>query len=365
MFDVATFTPSSEEDLSYFLRDRHAPVSVKGGGTKPIGDSAGDLISTSKLSGIAVYEPGALTLVAGAGTPIADIEATLAKENQRLAFEPMDYRTILGAGDMPTLGGVVATNTSGPRRIQAGACRDFCLGVRFVDGAGNIVSNGGRVMKNVTGYDLVKLMSGSWGTLGVMTEVSLKVLPIPETQATVFVEVGLPSDAVAAMSAALGSPFDVTGAAYINGQVAIRVEGFENSVSYRCGQLQDRLSKFGEINIELGDQGTWDAVRDVSAFDDPTQDLWRISIKPTDGPSIINALPGAAMMDWGGGLIWVQVPSGTDVRRGMQAVNGHALCVRGPREWAFAPLPPAQSGLQNGIRAKFDPKEILNQGCLM
>ncbi|WP_333714723.1 FAD-binding protein, partial [Yoonia sp.] len=154
-------TPKTEEELAQMIAGANGPLRIQGGGTRAIGHAMGEVLSTSALAGISLYEPGALTIVAGAGTPVAEIEKTLAAENQRLAFEPMDHRALLGTTGTPTLGGLAAANVSGPRRISVGACRDFMLGVRFVDGAGTIVKNGGRVMKNVTGYDLVKLMAGS------------------------------------------------------------------------------------------------------------------------------------------------------------------------------------------------------------
>jgi glycolate oxidase FAD binding subunit len=178
-------TPNSEAELAQIVADAKAPLAIHGGGTRGVAVD-GDALSTANLSGIELYEPGALTIVVKAGTPVAEVDAALAIEGQRLAFEPMDHRGLLGATGTPTMGGLIAANISGPRRIQAGAARDFALGVRFVDGRGEIIKNGGRVMKNVTGYDLVKLMSGSHGTLGVLTEVSLKVLPMPETEATLL-----------------------------------------------------------------------------------------------------------------------------------------------------------------------------------
>ncbi len=229
--------------------------------------SAGETLDVSGLTGITLYEPGALTLVARAGTPLAEIEEALAAEGQRLPFEPGDWRGLLGTKGEPTIGGVVAANVSGPRRVQAGACRDSLIGVRFVDGTGAVVSNGGRVMKNVTGYDLVKLMAGSWGTLGVLTEVSFKVLPRAGAAATLIVAAADAGAAVAAMTSALTSPFDVSGAAWLPGTgVLIRVEGFAGSVAYRSGELAKRLAAFGTVsggNRHDAHAAIWAGVRDV------------------------------------------------------------------------------------------------------
>ena len=323
-------TPKPETALAEAVKAAAAkktPLHIKGGGTRAgLGHGVtGEVLNTSGLKGISLYEPGALTIVAAAGTPLETVEKTLAKENQRLAFEPMDHQALYGTNGKPTIGGAVAANVSGPRRIQAGAARDALIGVRFVNGEGTVIKNGGRVMKNVTGYDLVKLMAGSHGTLGVLTEVAFKVLPMPETSALVSVAGLEPARAVEAMSAALTSPFDVTGAAHLAARTPrtmIRVEGFEGSVKYRAGRLQDLLGSFGDVDVSLNDkanQQAWADVRDVKQVAGGEGDVWRLSVKPSDGPAVRDSLPsGAAVqMDWGGGLVGARVPAGTDVRKGL------------------------------------------------
>ncbi|MGB0508101.1 MAG: FAD-binding protein, partial [Pikeienuella sp.] len=271
-----------------------------------------------------------------------------------------------------TIGGVVAGNVSGPRRIQAGACRDSLIGVRFVDGRGDIVKNGGRVMKNVTGYDLVKLLAGSWGTLGVITEVSLKVLPAPEASATVLIS-GLDDvTAVAAMSAALGSPFDVTGAAHLPGQATmVRVEGFASSVTYRAERLRDLLAGFGAVEIDEG--ADWVGIRDVAPFSGRDGAVWRVSVKPSDGPGVAEvarSCGGEAFFDWGGGLVWLLMPEegeagGGVIRDAVAKVGGYATLVRAAiRANAFAPETGVAGMLVGRLRSEFDPKGILNPGIM-
>jgi glycolate oxidase FAD binding subunit len=328
------------------------------------------------LTGVELYEPGALTIVARAGTPLAEIEALLAKENQRLPFEPMDHRALLGTDGVPTIGGVVAANVSGPRRIQAGACRDSLIGVRFVDGTGTVLKNGGRVMKNVTGYDLVKLLAGSWGTLGVLSEVAFKVLPETETQANVVIHGLSPHQAVEAMSTALGSPFEVTGAAHLTGgdgpQTVLRLEGFAASVAYRTERLSALLAPFGSVLAEQDASAArplWKEVRDVQAFAETSGDVWRISVKPSDAPDIAALAQGDALFDWGGGLIWVCVPEGTDLRARLGAFAGHATLVRASEDTRarIAPFQPEAApvaALSEGLRQQFDPRGILNRGLM-
>ena len=370
--------PKSEAELAEMIAGAEGALSICGGGTRGVLTN-GAALSTAALSGVTLYEPGALTLVAQAGTPVSEIEALLAAEGQRLAFEPMDYRGLLGTKGEPTIGGVVAANVSGPRRIQAGACRDFLLGVRFVDGVGNIVKNGGRVMKNVTGYDLVKLMAGSYGTLGVLTEVSLKVMPKPEACAVVLLEGLSDMAAVRAMSVALTSPYDVTGAAHTPKGVdgvpvtMIRVEGFAKSVAYRAGQLQALLAEFGESAVETDPARTeagWRWVRDVEPFHGAKGDIWRISCKPSDGPELAARIGADGLLyDWGGGLVWASVASGTDVRTKLGAFGGHATLVRAAaatfaRFGRFQPEAAGVAALSAGLRQRFDPRGILNVGLM-
>jgi glycolate oxidase FAD binding subunit len=324
------------------------------------------------LRGVTLYEPGALTLVAAAGTPVAEIEALLAAEGQRLAFEPPDFRGVLGTGGEPTIGGVMAANASGPRRVQGGAARDYLLGVRFVDGLGTVIRNGGRVMKNVTGYDLVKLMAGARGTLGVLSEVALKVLPRPESAAVLALAAETPAAAVRLMSMALGSPYDVTGAAWsAPGGVLIRIEGFAASVAYRGERLRALLGAgAGLVTEPAAVARLWQDIRDLAMFHGLGCDLWRLAVKPSDAPGLIGrAGAETVLIDWGGGLIWLGLEEGSDLRARLGNFAGHAMLVRASaatraRIAGFHPEPPAVAALSRGLRARFDPRGILNPGLM-
>ena len=391
--------PTTEQEIAEAVRDATGPLSIRGGGTRGMAPTQGDAFSLAQVSGISLYEPGALTLVAGAGTPMSEIEAALQSEGQMLPFEPMDHRTLLGTSGAPTIGGVVGANVSGPRRLRAGGCRDSLIGVRFVDGRGDVLKNGGRVMKNVTGYDLVKLLSGSYGTLGVLSEVSFKLLPKPDATGVVILQGLSLSDGVAAMSAALGSPFEVSGAAMTPGangaasRVMLRLEGFETSVKYRGEQLTGALSKFGSCEFALGGEDDWRGVQDVTDFADKTC-VWKIAAKASDVPAMLESgiwqtLACDARLDWGGGLVWIgaddaqlagnaggssdPVDGGevlhTALQDHMRQIGGHATLVKGPaalkeRVSVFQAEAAPLVALAKGLRAQFDPRGILNPGVM-
>jgi glycolate oxidase FAD binding subunit len=376
-------SPATEADLAEAVAGAAGPLRIVGGGTRDVGRPvAGQVLSLAALSGVELYEPGALTLVVRAGTSLADVNRLLAAEGQRLAFEPPDLCGLLGTTGVSTIGGVLAANASGPRRVHAGAARDAALGVRFVDGTGRVVKNGGRVMKNVTGYDLVRLLAGSRGTLGVLTEVALKVLPAPPATAMLRVAGLAPGDAVAAMAAALGSPFEVTGAAHLPGEGAgdgtiLRIEGFEESVAYRAGRLADLLRQWGDIAVErdpawVGD--AWARVRDAAPFHGVPGDVWRVSLRASQAAGVLARVAAGCdlrgwFMDWGGGLLWLRMPDGTDLRALAGVFEGHATLVRAGTETRariapFPPESPAVAALAQGLRARFDPRGILNPGLM-
>ncbi|MBZ9605530.1 FAD-binding protein [Phyllobacterium chamaecytisi] len=368
-------SPADEAELAAFVGESHAratPMCIAGGGTRvqPGSVEAEHMVTTRNMSGIVTYEPGALTLIARAGTSLQEVEDVLAAEGQALAFEPMDHRAILGSKGAPTIGGMVSANVSGPRRIQAGACRDHLLGVRFIDGRGRTIKNGGRVMKNVTGLDLGKLLCGSYGTLGVLTEVALKTLPLAETEKSLGFPGVTPREAVEIFVAALATSFEVSGAAFHAGTAWLRVEGFEAQVDYRVGRLKELFSG-REIDVvaHAASRNLWRDLRDVRHFAPSEDAIWRILIKPTDAPDVMAALRqlgGEASLDWGGGLIWFSGPaSSAAVRKAVGA--GRAMLVR-PGSLSAADLfPPENSAVARisaALRKTFDPAGIFNPGLM-
>ena len=391
--------PATEAEVAEAIMSAKGPLRLQGGGTRSFGRPVeGQVLSLAGLQGITLHEPGALTLVVRPGTPMAEVDATLAAANQRLAFEPLDHRGLLGTSGTPTIGGVAAGNISGPRRVQSGAARDHMLGLRFVDGNGTIVKNGGRVMKNVTGYDLVKLLAGSHGTLGALTEISLKLQPMPETEATLSIRTASATSAIKAMATALGSPFDISGAATDiidrttgSSMTHIRIEGFSASVRYRTGRLQTLLSPNGAVTVDSETSAVlWRKIRDVAAFHTHPF-VARLSIRPSDLPVYLAALAGtpcSVALDWGGGLVWIAVSeedlqsaSGTeDASVGAAPIittlhalcaghGGHATLIKAPLATrrhlpSFQPEPGPVARLTAGLRARFDPRGILNPGLM-
>ncbi|HUE45329.1 MAG TPA: FAD-binding protein [Aestuariivirgaceae bacterium] len=397
---AGTLRPQTAEDLAGAVAwavGKEAPVEIVGTGTKRgIGRAMQTSVTLdiSALSGVEFYEPDELVLKAGAGTRLSEVEELLAGENQQFAFEPPDLSRLLGSAHAGTLGGMVAANFAGPRRIKAGAVRDHLLGFTAVSGRGETFKSGSRVMKNVTGYDLSKLMAGSWGTLAVLADTTFKALPAPETEATVMVA-GLADDAAAqAMSAAMQSAADVSGAAYLpadmaaasqalqgaNGSVTLlRIEGVGPSVEFRAERLHEILSAFGtpERLDAAASRVLWIEVRDVHCLTDGDERLvWRISVPPMQGPRILASLRESChargFCDWAGGLVWLDVPPSADasapaIRDAISPGAGHATLIRAPEPLrasidVFHPQPPAMAALTRRVRQAFDPLGLLNPG---
>jgi len=389
-----------EQAIQWALAVGKALEVVGGGSKRAIGRAAqwDATLDLSGLSGVTLYEPEELVLSAKAGTPLAEIEALVAASKQELAFEPMDYGAILGVADRSgTIGGVIAANLSGPRRIKSGAARDHFLGVTAVSGRGETFKSGGRVVKNVTGYDLCKLLAGSWGTLAAMTDVTIKTLPRAETEETLLILDLEDGVACKAMAAAMGSFADVSAAAHLPaaiaariaqtasvgaGATAFRLEGVAPSVVQRKSVLQGLISPLGQLST-LGEEASrtlWQAIRDVTPFAAKgpagTRDLWRVSTAPARGAQIgrrlVDQTDAEILYDWAGGLVWVALPASADaraplVRAAVTACGGHATLIRAPASVraaveVFTPEVPALASLTKRVRESFDPQGVLNAG---
>jgi len=382
--------PSDEAGVVEAVRaavaDR-APLAVQGNGTKrgslrPV--QAARTLSTAGLSGITLYHPAEMVLSARAGTPIPEIEAALAGHRQMLLAEPPDFSALLGTTAPATLGGLVAANLSGPRRIFAsGAMRDHVLGVRAVTGHAEVVRSGGRVHKNVTGLDLCKLLAGSHGTLGILTEITLKVAPRAEAGASLLVAVASLEQGVAALSAALGSPFGVTGAALLPGAggaaALLRLEDFAEFLPHRVAALRRVLDRFGAIEVLDGEASAarWREVRDARPLAPlgAEEALWRLSVRPQAGPGVAAALAegfGARLLlDWGGGLVWAAGPATqaahATVMRAAAAARGTFTLFHAPDALRAAvpvipPEPAALAAIGARVKAAMDPAGVLNPG---
>ncbi|MFZ5693821.1 MAG: glycolate oxidase subunit GlcE [Pseudomonadota bacterium] len=383
------------EDAVVWALSEEKTLEIAGQGSKRgIGrPSQSDVtLDLSGLTGVTLYEPEELVLSARAGTTIADIERLVAEANQELAFEPADYGPLLGgASGAGTIGGVLAANLSGPRRIKAGAARDHFLGVTAVSGRGETFKSGGRVVKNVTGYDLCKLMAGSYGTLGAMTEVTIKTLPRAETEATVLLTGLDDRQAGQAMAEAMGSSCEVSGAAHLppaalgtlqglfggKAVTLMRLEGVAPSVSHRIDVLAALLKAYGTsetLSAETS-QVVWRAIRDVLPFTGDERPVWRVSTTPMNGAVIagqVAAAEGSYFFDWAGGLLWIALPPSDDagsatIRLAVAEAGGHATLIRAPaairaKVPVFDPQNEGLAALTRRVKDSFDPKGILNPG---
>ena len=379
--------PTSQDELVEAVQQAIAaktPLELVGTGTKRRLGRAMQTAASLDLSGfsaVELYEPDELVLPAGAGALRSDVERLLDEKNQHFAFEPPDLSTLLGSPHAGTLGGMLCCNLAGPRRIKAGASRDHILGVACVSGRGEAFKAGGRVVKNVTGYDLPKLMAGSYGTLAALTTLTFKVLPRPETEETVSIAGLDDPSAIRAMSLAMQSSCEVSGAAHIPSALAqgtartfLRLEGIPVSIAYRRDSLRSLLKDMGAIEIldEAGSRAQWTAIRDVLPLADlRTHDIWRISVAPADGAAVTAAIArgGEARWyyDWAGGLIWLAAPPGTPVRSAV--TKGHATLFRAApgnvEPDIFHPQPPALTQLSRRVKSAFDPLGIFNPGRLV
>lgn len=368
---------------------------VVGGGSKSgLGRYAPQTraLSTAALTGVTLYEPDELVLSARAGARLSEIEALLDQHGQQLAFEPMDYGLLFGAetGDA-TVGGAIAVNASGPRRIKAGAARDHLLGFRCVTGRGELVKSGGRVMKNVTGYDLSKLVCGSYGTLALLTELTLKVLPKPQTECTLLAIGAEEAESLALLRRASATPCEPSALAMLPAgaaplalnanAAAIRLEGPAISVTARRDDLVARLARDGlrfEALDEYDSKTLWRDLRDAAPVAANVGQIWRISVAPSEGFAVVERIRRASapvlahFYDWAGGLIWLRLETAPDayagvVRSAVDASGGHATLIRASAETratvdVFHPQPAALAALTRRVKASFDPAQILERG---
>jgi glycolate oxidase FAD binding subunit len=398
---------SGVSDVEQVVRSAIAseqPLEVIGHGSKraigqPMATNA--VLDLSALNAVSCYEPNELVITLETGVPLADAISLIDAKNQQFAFEPVDTAPLLGGTARGTIGGMIAAGLAGPRRVKAGGVRDHLLGAQAVSGFGDSFKTGGKVVKNVTGYDLSKLLAGSWGTLAVMTEVTLKVMPKPESERTLVLRSLDDLAANRAMTAALGSPFDVSGAAHVpasslcaevNGLdrlgspheavTLLRLEGISVSAVHRAYALADTLKAFGTVEIldDSASASVWSSVRDVLPFaaGGPlgAWPVWRIVCPPASGGALGQQLVGDSggqvIYDWAGGLIWAAVPPAADaqaarLRRHVDAADGHAMLLRASepvrREVdVFHPQAGGVAALSERVRLSFDPKGILNRG---
>ena len=388
---MSVFRPgdaAEAQEIVAWAAGENQSVEIVGGGSKralgrpPVAEHTLDV---SGLAGIIDYDPPELVLTARAATPMKLIESELAARRQILAFEPPDWRALLGAVGEPTLGGVIACNMAGPRRVRAGAARDHFLGFSAINGFGDAWKAGGRVVKNVTGYDMCKLQVGAYGTLSVLTELSVRVLPRPETAATLVVRGLAEAAAVRLLSQALNTPHEVSAAAHLpqaagGALTALRLEGPPPSVAFRIAALEEIVGRGDRLDYAETDR-LW---RDVGAvaplLPSGPRNVWRLCPTPAAAADLTRAIRAKLssaefFYDWGGGLVWLSVDpaeAGSDggagvVRAAMRRVGGHAMLVVAPVAVrasvpVFEPLAGPLAALSGRVKNGFDPRAILNPG---
>lgn len=394
--------PATEWELAMMVAEAantHSTLEIMGSATKrsigrPV--EATSVLDLQSLRGVQLYEPSELVMRARAGTRINEIERELASKGQMLAFEPLDTTRLLDTrGRNATIGGVIATNLSGSRRVAGGSARDHIIGIRAVTGQAECIGAGGRVLKNVTGYDLPRALTGTHGTLAAITEVTFKVFPMPEATGTLLIQ-GLPDElAIEALCTAMSTPFEVSGAVHLPAEgvarlasleghgiagplTALRLENVEASVRYRSQQLKAALAHFGEI-ATLDTQTSldfWQELRELAHLVSEDTQVWRISVAPKTGPMVVGAIAKymdvEACYDWSGGLVWLLVPTSndagvTDIRRVIALYGGHATLIKAtPAVRAavdvFQPMVPGIERLTRKLKEVFDPYCVLNPG---
>ncbi len=382
------YTPATAAEVEQVVAEALAErrgLAVCAGGSKrlmrsPIDSAA--VLDMSAVAGITNYDADELVVTARAGTPLIELDAALAERRQMLAFEPFDHAPLFGsAPGRATLGGVVAVNVSGPRRLASGAARDHILGFTAVSGRGESLKGGGAVVKNVTGFDLPKLMAGSWGTLAVLLTITMRVLPRPRAEKTLLIR-GLTSDAAQElMNCAMATTASVSAAAHLhapNPTTALRVEGFGPSVEVRCAELLRVLQPAGACeNIEAEESSAfWRRVSSLDALPVAGYVLWRISVPPARGGQVPSRLACEAahyLSDWGGALVWAAVPESVaparagPIRAIARSLGGYATLIRAPLTMRAAlsagvDRDPGVTRLQERVKAAFDPCGILNPG---
>lgn len=395
MTDFQPSDAAQAAEMVLWAATERKSLEIRAGGSKQaLGRPAraDAVLDISRLAGVVDYEPAELVLTARPATPLREIEAMLADRGQMLSFEPPDWRGLLGAGGEPSLGGALACNLSGPRRLRAGAARDFFLGFSAISGRGESFKAGGKVVKNVTGYDLCKLMTGSFGTLSLLTEVTIKVMPRPETACALLLP-GLADDAgVALMAKALNTPFEVSSAAHLpaaaaqrlgfadSGLTMLRLEGPAPSIAFRAEALE-RLFGAGARLGAAETEALWRKIGEVAPLLPPQgRVIWRLCPTPAAAPVLVAAIHARApsadhFYDWAGGLVWLSLDAaeaGPDagaalVRGALRPLGGHATLVVAPAETrattpVFEPEPAALAALSQKIKQGFDPCGVFNPG---